>query len=59
VRNVVVTGGPRARARAAREDAARTAFRDGDLGLDRYGLRAVLAQPGVQYLDYQAYRERP
>jgi 4-hydroxy-4-methyl-2-oxoglutarate aldolase len=48
-----------ARARTAREDAARAAFRDGELGLDRYGLRAVLAQQGVEYLEYQAYRERP
>ena len=45
-------------ARAERETAARAAFRDGELGLDRYGLRAVLSRLGVQYLDYQAHQER-
>ena len=28
---------------------------DGELGLDRYGLRKVLAEQGVEYLDYKAY----
>jgi 4-hydroxy-4-methyl-2-oxoglutarate aldolase len=42
--------------RAAREDAARAAFRRGELGLDRYGLRAVLAQQGVEYVGYEAAR---
>jgi 4-hydroxy-4-methyl-2-oxoglutarate aldolase len=41
--------------RAERETAARDAFRLGQLGLDRYGLRAVLSQLGVEYLDYGAY----
>ncbi len=41
-----------ARARAEREQAARAAFRRGELGLDRYGLRAVLSQLGVEYEDY-------
>jgi 4-hydroxy-4-methyl-2-oxoglutarate aldolase len=41
-----------ARARAEREEAARAAFRRGELGLDRYGLRAVLSQLGVEYQDY-------
>jgi 4-hydroxy-4-methyl-2-oxoglutarate aldolase len=45
-----------ARERAAREDAARAAFRRGELGLDRYGLRAVLAQQGVEYVGYEAAR---
>ena len=45
-----------ARARAEKETAARAAFRDGELGLDRYGLRAVLAQQGVEYVDYEAYQ---
>jgi 4-hydroxy-4-methyl-2-oxoglutarate aldolase len=40
--------------RAAREDAARVAFRRGELGLDRYRLRAVLAQQGVAYVGYDA-----
>ena len=41
-----------AAARAVREDAARAAFRQGELGLDRYGLRAVLSELGVEYVDY-------
>jgi 4-hydroxy-4-methyl-2-oxoglutarate aldolase len=41
-----------AAARAAREDAARAAFRLGELGLDRYGLRAMVSELGVEYLDY-------
>jgi len=44
-----------ARARADKEKATRAALRDGELGLDRYGLRAVLPGLGVEYLDYQAY----
>ncbi len=39
-----------AAARADKETAAREAFRSGELGLDRYGLRTVLAQLGVQYV---------
>src|SRR5580698_4134446 len=46
-----------ARERAGKEEAARAAFRAGELGLDRYGLRAVLAREGVEYLDYRAYQE--
>jgi 4-hydroxy-4-methyl-2-oxoglutarate aldolase len=49
----------RARERADRESAARAAFRDGELGLDRYGLRDVLSRQGVEYLDYRAYLEEP
>jgi 4-hydroxy-4-methyl-2-oxoglutarate aldolase len=41
-----------ARARVAREDAARAAFQAGELGLDQYGLRAVLASQGVEYVAY-------
>ena len=41
-----------ATARAAREDAARAAFRQGELGLDRYGLRAMLSELGVEYVNY-------
>jgi 4-hydroxy-4-methyl-2-oxoglutarate aldolase len=48
-----------ARTRAEREDRARAAFRDGELGLDRYGLRKILAQQGVEYMDYRSYREAP
>jgi 4-hydroxy-4-methyl-2-oxoglutarate aldolase len=42
-------------ARTERETAARVAFRRGELGLDRYGLRAVLSRLGVEYLDHGAY----
>jgi 4-hydroxy-4-methyl-2-oxoglutarate aldolase len=41
-----------ARERAAKEEVARAAFREGELGLDRYGLRDVLAAQGVTYVDY-------
>ena len=47
-----------ARERVAKESAARAAFRAGELGLDRYGLRAVLDRQGVEYLGYDAYLER-
>jgi 4-hydroxy-4-methyl-2-oxoglutarate aldolase len=46
-----------AQARADKETATRAAFRDGELGLDHYGLRAVLSQLGVEYLDHEAYLE--
>jgi 4-hydroxy-4-methyl-2-oxoglutarate aldolase len=45
-----------ARDRVAREEAARTAFQAGELGLDRYGLRAVLASQGVGYVSYEDTR---
>jgi 4-hydroxy-4-methyl-2-oxoglutarate aldolase len=48
-----------ARLRTERENAAREAFRRGELGLDRYGLRAELSRLGVEYVDYQSYREPP
>ena len=44
-----------ARARVSRETATREALAAGELGLDRYGLRAVLAEQGVEYLDYETY----
>lgn len=37
-------------ARLAKEQATREAFTRGELGLDRYGLRAVLADLGVEYI---------
>ncbi len=40
------------RARVEKEEAARRAFERGELGLDRYGLRDVLAQQGVVYRDH-------
>jgi 4-hydroxy-4-methyl-2-oxoglutarate aldolase len=43
--------------RAEKEDATRAALRAGQLGLDRYGLRAVLSELGVDYVEYDAGRE--
>jgi 4-hydroxy-4-methyl-2-oxoglutarate aldolase len=40
------------RLRIERETEARAAFAQGELGLDRYGLREVLARLGVQYVQY-------
>ncbi|MEU1405427.1 4-carboxy-4-hydroxy-2-oxoadipate aldolase/oxaloacetate decarboxylase [Streptomyces sp. NPDC005728] len=40
-------------AREAKEAASRAAFHDGQLGLDRYGLREKLAQLGVTYASYE------
>ena len=48
-----------ARARTQKENEARAAFRRGELGLDRYGLRAELSRLGVEYLDYDSYQELP
>jgi len=42
----------RSDARAAKEEAARAAFRQGELGLDRYGLRDKLAGLGIEYVKY-------
>jgi 4-hydroxy-4-methyl-2-oxoglutarate aldolase len=44
-----------ARARADKEEVSRAAFADGELGLDRYGLRAALNDLGVEYVDYESY----
>ncbi|HUC26722.1 MAG TPA: 4-carboxy-4-hydroxy-2-oxoadipate aldolase/oxaloacetate decarboxylase [Streptosporangiaceae bacterium] len=46
-----------ARARAEKEAATRAAFRRGELGLDRYGLRDTLTRLGVEYLDYRSYQD--
>ncbi|MFH9085873.1 4-carboxy-4-hydroxy-2-oxoadipate aldolase/oxaloacetate decarboxylase [Streptomyces sp. NPDC017673] len=43
------------RAREAKEAASRAAFQDGQLGLDRYGLRDKLARLGVTYTSYEEY----
>ena len=48
-----------ARERTEKENAARAAFGDGELGLDRYGLREQLARLGVEYVDYASYQESP
>lgn len=44
-----------AQIRADNEKVTRAAFRDGELGLDRYGLRTVLSNLGVEYLTHDAY----
>ncbi|MER6674037.1 4-carboxy-4-hydroxy-2-oxoadipate aldolase/oxaloacetate decarboxylase [Streptomyces sp. NPDC000983] len=47
-------------AREAKEAAARAAFLDGELGLDRYGLREKLKALGVEYRTYEEHTgERP
>ncbi|MEU1275711.1 4-carboxy-4-hydroxy-2-oxoadipate aldolase/oxaloacetate decarboxylase [Streptomyces sp. NPDC005799] len=47
-------------AREAKEAASRAAFLDGQLGLDRYGLREKLSQLGVEYRTFEEYEgERP
>ena len=53
MKNVVVTGC----LRADQERASRAAFRRGELGLDRYGLRSALSESGVRYVDYHSYQE--
>lgn len=47
-----------ARQRAAHEDATREALQGGALGLDRYGLREVMAGLGVEYVDYESYLDQ-
>ncbi|MCI2415865.1 4-carboxy-4-hydroxy-2-oxoadipate aldolase/oxaloacetate decarboxylase [Saccharopolyspora sp. K220] len=44
-----------AQARVDKEEASRQAFRNGELGLDRYGLRAKLAELGVEYVTAEEY----
>jgi len=44
-------------ARTVKEEASRLAFADGQLGLDRYGLRETLVRLGVQYQSYEEYEE--
>jgi 4-hydroxy-4-methyl-2-oxoglutarate aldolase len=43
-------------AREAKEQATREALAGGQLGLDRYSLRPVLENLGVEYLSYDEYR---
>ncbi|TQJ91499.1 4-carboxy-4-hydroxy-2-oxoadipate aldolase/oxaloacetate decarboxylase [Streptomyces sp. SLBN-31] len=45
----------RSEAREAKEAATRTAFLDGQLGLDRYGLRDSLKRLGVEYRTHEEY----
>ncbi|MFE0452919.1 4-carboxy-4-hydroxy-2-oxoadipate aldolase/oxaloacetate decarboxylase [Streptomyces sp. NPDC058914] len=42
-------------AREAKEATSRAAFLDGELGLDRYGLRQTLKRLGVEYKSYEEY----
>jgi 4-hydroxy-4-methyl-2-oxoglutarate aldolase len=50
----------RSQAREAKEAASRAAFLDGQLGLDRYGLREKLSRLGVEYRTFEEYAgERP
>jgi 4-hydroxy-4-methyl-2-oxoglutarate aldolase len=50
----------RSEARETKEAASRAAFLDGQLGLDRYGLREKLSQLGVEYRTFEEYEgERP
>ncbi|MFI7351381.1 4-carboxy-4-hydroxy-2-oxoadipate aldolase/oxaloacetate decarboxylase [Streptomyces sp. NPDC049936] len=46
-------------AREAKEAGARAAFLEGQLGLDRYGLREKLARLGVTYQSYEEYTSAP
>jgi 4-hydroxy-4-methyl-2-oxoglutarate aldolase len=43
------------RARLDKEAASRAAFQQGELGLDRYGLRAKLPEFGIEYVPYQEW----
>ncbi|HVV13905.1 4-carboxy-4-hydroxy-2-oxoadipate aldolase/oxaloacetate decarboxylase [Amycolatopsis sp.] len=45
----------RSQVRLEKEEATRAAFREGELGLDRYGLRAKLAELGVEYVTAEEY----
>jgi 4-hydroxy-4-methyl-2-oxoglutarate aldolase len=44
-------------ARVEKETASREAFREGELGLDRYGLRQRLPDLGIEYLSFEQYRK--
>jgi 4-hydroxy-4-methyl-2-oxoglutarate aldolase len=44
-------------ARIDKEEASRAAFQQGELGLDRYGLRDRLPEFGIEYLTYEQYVE--
>ncbi|HEY2128160.1 MAG TPA: 4-carboxy-4-hydroxy-2-oxoadipate aldolase/oxaloacetate decarboxylase [Streptosporangiaceae bacterium] len=48
---------PAGRLRVQREDAARAAFAQGELGLDRYDLRLVLDRLGVRYVSAEPGEE--
>ena len=46
-----------ARARIEKEAASRAAFVQGELGLDRYGLRQQLADLDISYVSFEEYRK--
>ncbi|WP_190813979.1 4-carboxy-4-hydroxy-2-oxoadipate aldolase/oxaloacetate decarboxylase [Saccharopolyspora pogona] len=54
-REDVDRGLDKSQARLDKEEATRKAFRAGELGLDRYGLRTKLAELGVEYLTADEY----
>ncbi|SEO90494.1 4-carboxy-4-hydroxy-2-oxoadipate aldolase/oxaloacetate decarboxylase [Amycolatopsis saalfeldensis] len=54
-RGDVSRGVAASKARLAKEEESRAAFRAGELGLDRYGLREKLAGLGVRYLTAEDY----
>jgi 4-hydroxy-4-methyl-2-oxoglutarate aldolase len=45
----------KSQARLDKEEATRAAFREGELGLDRYGMRPLLDKLGVRYLTAEEY----
>ncbi|MDQ0383171.1 4-carboxy-4-hydroxy-2-oxoadipate aldolase/oxaloacetate decarboxylase [Amycolatopsis thermophila] len=56
-RTSVAEGIRAAQAREDKETATREAFRGGELGLDRYGLREKLADLGVRYVTAEEYEK--
>ena len=46
-----------AQARVDKEEATRAAFQQGELGLDRYGLRPKLEQLGVRYVRHEEHEQ--
>ena len=48
---------PRRRPAIDKEAASRAAFQQGELGLDRYGLRDRLPDLGIEYVAYEEYAE--
>jgi 4-hydroxy-4-methyl-2-oxoglutarate aldolase len=46
-----------AQERVEKEQASRAAFAQGELGLDRYGLRGQLATFGIRYVSYEEYQQ--